>query len=134
MPAAQTAYEPDVQSELFRLGHSNMLANVVSAVVLRTLMSIAVWNAVPALSLGIWLGASVPSIATVMGLRGLSSGMIGVLQGANTVLNLLITCAFVGSAAYSVAGNSTHDLLAFILTILLGGIAVSLFVPRILAS
>ena len=157
-----TTYEPEVQSELFRLGHSNMLANVFSAVVLRTLMSVAVWNAVPAQSLGIWLGASVPSIlaavvlwwafraqanpshvpsaktltawmwghAAVMGLLGLSSGMIGVLLGANTVLNLLIACAFVGSAAYSVAGNSTHDLLAFALTVLLGGSAMSVFVPN----
>ena len=49
-------------------------------------------------------------------------------------MNLEIACAFLGSAAYSVAGNATHDLLAFFLTILAGGSAISVFIPNAFAE
>jgi signal transduction histidine kinase/CheY-like chemotaxis protein len=155
-------YEPEVGSELFRLGHRNMPANVISAITLRTLMVLATWNIVPHERIFFWLAVSAPSIvgslvlwwvfrheaarqaptppaqlrrwivwhAVCMCLLGLSAGSIGVLFGFNPHLDLLIGCAFVGIAAYSVAGNATHDLLAFFLTILTGGLAMSFFIPN----
>ena len=157
-----THYEPEVQSELFRLGHRNMPANVISAIALRVLMVLAAWDIVPHERIWFWLAVSLPSIvasialwlvfrrdakrsdppspatlrrwmswhALCMCLLGLSSGTIGVLFGFDPYLDLLIACAFVGSAAYSVAGNATHDLLAFFLTILVGGSAISFYIPN----
>ncbi len=157
-----THYEPQVQSELFRLGHRNMPANVISAIALRALMVLAAWDIVPHERIWFWLAVSLPSIvasialwlifrrdaalpeqpnpatlrrwmqwhAVCMCLLGLSSGAIGALFGFDQHLDLLIACAFVGSAAYSVAGNATHDLMAFFLTILAGGSAISVFIPN----
>lgn len=155
-------YEPEVGSELFRLGHRNMPANVISAITLRAVMVLATWDIVPHARIYFWLAVSAPSIvcslalwwafrrdaarpgptppaqlrrwvvwhAVCMGLLGLSAGTIGALFGFHPHLDLLIGCAFVGIAAYSVAGNATHDLLAFFLSVLTGGLAMSFFIPN----
>lgn len=68
---------------------------------------------------------------TVMGLMGGSTGAFGALYvQADPLHNLYMAAAFQGAVAYSAAGNSTHDLPAFLSSLMLGGLLMSVCIPN----
>ncbi|MEO8298551.1 MAG: ATP-binding protein [Burkholderiales bacterium] len=164
-----TAYPPEIQRELFGIGHHNLAGVVPSGIVLMLLVYLAVGGAAPTQGLHLWLACAVlarvlalvlwlrfraaaraphPSPAAVrrwmwshaatMSLLGLSIGLFGALfvpaeAAARSVPlamhNLFLTMAFLGSVAYSAAGNGPHDLPAFLISVTCAAAAMLACVP-----
>jgi signal transduction histidine kinase len=158
-----TAYEPAIQTELFRLGLRNLLTNAAADAILPCVLAAGVWHAVDHDTVWRWwacamgadglawltwlawrhkrelaadqLGGHLSAwqwthLATVS-LMGASWGYAGVLfVPALPVHNLLVIAGFQGVLAYSSASNASHDLLAFVVSLVCAGLVMTQYVPQ----
>lgn len=163
-----TAYEPELQAELLRTGHHNLLAAAAGGLVFMPLVALAAWHTASRNGLLLWLTSSlaanllawtvwgrwrtrVAQIAlhgldahrdattvhrwmwahgSVMSAMGAATGAFGALYvPANGMHNLFVAAAFQGALAYSAAGNATHDLPAFLSSLLVAAVLMCGFIP-----
>jgi len=160
-----TAYEQPVQTELFKLGHRNLLMNAVADFILPCVVAASAWGVVPDRTLAIWLTFALaadgmawlmwlgwrPTVARggqpsatrmqvwqwthllTVSVMGASWGYVGMLYvPGNEVHNLLIITGFQGVLAYSAASNASHELMAFVVSLVCGGVVMTTYVSAAL--